>query len=356
MATADSFQTGNEAANALDGSTSTIWHSKYSPTTDALPHTFTIDMQTTQYVSAVTYLPRQDGNSNGNIGEHTIALSTDGTTWSSPVAFGTYWDEKRAKVSAFQPKSARYVRLTAITEAGGRGQWTSAAEISLTTSTTTATVAPASQGNFDFTIDFPTIAVAAAVVPQTGKVLAWSSYEPHNFGGGSGRTVTTTYDPATKKVTQRTVANTAHDMFCPGVSIDFQGRIIVTGGNDAAKTSIYNGATDAWTAGPLMKISRGYQAQATLSNGNTFVIGGSWSGGQGGKNGELYNPSTNTYTLLSGCPVAPMLTADSAGVYRADNHGVSLFCSMPSNGTLIRYSGFLAGRVVPCSKLVHPRR
>ena len=70
-----------------------------------------------------------------------------------------------------------------------------------------------------------------------------------------------------------------------------------------------------------MNVPRGYQAQATTSTGNVFVIGASWSGGQGGKNGELYDPAANTWSLLGGCPVAPMLTADAQGVYRADNHG-----------------------------------
>lgn len=63
-----------------------------------------------------------------------------------------------------------------------------------------------------------------------------------------------------------------------------------------------------------MNIARGYQAQATTSQGNIFIIGASWSGGQGGKNGELYSPSAGTMTLLSGAPVAPMLTADAQGM------------------------------------------
>lgn len=93
-----------------------------------------------------------------------------------------------------------------------------------------------------------------------------------------------------------------------------------------------------------LNIPRGYQAQVTTSDGDLFTIGASWSGGQGGKNGELYSTSANTWTELSGCPVAPLLTADaqgmsppsfrsidrrpqcthaeprSLGVYRADNH------------------------------------
>ena len=64
-----------------------------------------------------------------------------------------------------------------------------------------------------------------------------------------------------------------------------------------------------------MNIARGYQAMATVSTGSVFVIGASWNGGQGGKNGELYSPTANTWSLLSGAPVAPMLTADAQGTY-----------------------------------------
>lgn len=69
-----------------------------------------------------------------------------------------------------------------------------------------------------------------------------------------------------------------------------------------------------------MKISRGYQSTATTSAGKVFNIGGSWSGGHGGKNGEIYDPVANTWILLPGCPVAPMLTADAQGAFRTDNH------------------------------------
>ena len=37
-ATTDSFQAGNEPANVLDSSTSTIWHTAYNPTNVPLPH------------------------------------------------------------------------------------------------------------------------------------------------------------------------------------------------------------------------------------------------------------------------------------------------------------------------------
>ena len=104
-------------------------------------------------------------------------------------------------------------------------------------------------------------------------------------------------------------------MFCPGISALPDGRILVNGGNDSAKTSIYNPATDAWTTGPPMTIPRGYQASTTLSDGRVFTIGGSWSGGgRGGKHGkigEVWSAATG-WTALPGAPAAPMLTADPA--------------------------------------------
>ena len=71
-----------------------------------------------------------------------------------------------------------------------------------------------------------------------------------------------------------------------------------------------------------LNIPRGYQAQAITSQGKLFTIGASWSGGQGGKNGEIYDPGSNTWTELSGCPVAPILTADAQGT------SVFPFCSV----------------------------
>ena len=315
--TASSSQVGNPASNVLDSDTSTFWHTQYTPTVANFPHTITIDIKNATFVNAFTYLPRQDGNSNGNIGQHTIDVSTDNTTWTK-VAQGNWLDDSSQKQVIFTPRSARYIRLTAFSEAGGRGTWASAATLSVTTQPTFS--APtASQGQWGLTIDFPVVPVAIGLAPTTGQVVAWSANAAGSFGG-TGLTQTATYDPATGNVTKRTVTNTAHDMFCPGISMDFNGRITVTGGDDAAKTSIYDSLASNWLPAANMQLARGYQSSATVSDGRIFTIGGSWSGGQGGKNGEIYNPTANTWTLLPGAPVAPMLTNDSNGVYRQDNH------------------------------------
>ena len=72
--TADSANSGNPASNAIDGNNSTFWHTEYNPTNVPLPHMITVDMGQSYLIGSTTYLPRQDGQSDGNIGQHQIQL------------------------------------------------------------------------------------------------------------------------------------------------------------------------------------------------------------------------------------------------------------------------------------------
>ncbi|KAG8527816.1 uncharacterized protein KY384_007970 [Bacidia gigantensis] len=293
-------------------------------------------MKQSYLVGQILYQPRQDGNSNGNIGGHQIYLSTDGATYNL-VAYGTFLDDATTKVTTIPPTNARYLRIVALTEAGNRGAWSSAAEIDINVATQAAPGSPAGKGAWGYTVNFPLVPVSLMNI-YNGNILAWSSFDPSTFGGASGtQTITAEYFPGTQTVTKALITNTMHDMFCEGLSMDFNGNAIATGGNTASAASIYNSGANTWSKANTLQIARGYQAQLTVSTGNTFTIGASWSGGQGGKNGELYNAAAGTWSLLTGTPVAPLLTADAQGVYRADNHawlfawkGGSVFQAGPS--------------------------
>ena len=65
-ATASSYQSGEGADRAIDGSTNTIWHSSWGATPTTFPVTFTVTLKEPSLVDYVRYIPRQDGNSNGN--------------------------------------------------------------------------------------------------------------------------------------------------------------------------------------------------------------------------------------------------------------------------------------------------
>ena len=318
-ASADSNQPGNEPQKVLDGDNNSIWHTQFNPSNTAQPHQITIDMKTARFVNGLTYLPRQDGNSNGNIGQHKIYCSVDGTNFGDPLVIGTYRNDNLLKTSVFRASNCRYVRLTTQSEVNGN-PWASAAEINIL-SASGAEPAGTGVGTWGPTIDMPLVSVSLTPLVVGNKLLMWSSNQFDTFGDGGGKTLTATYDPATQIVSQRTITNTGHDMFCEGLSVDWNGRVFATGGNDNAKATFYDPFADGWTSAPPMTIGRGYQSQATISDGRTFVIGGSWSGGQGGKNGEMYSPNANAWISLPGCPVAPMITADAEGVYRGDNHG-----------------------------------
>ncbi|KAI8948912.1 hypothetical protein F4801DRAFT_580950 [Xylaria longipes] len=323
--TADSFQPGNEAANAIDGDSDTFWHTAYDPDAAPLPHYIQLDMQKSYVINGISYQPRQDGSQNGNIGQHTVTLSNDGTTWSTPVQFGTWLDDDTTKSTFFSNTTARYVRITAQTEAQGvDNQWSSIAELNVYSpdvdlDASTFTAPPTSQGRWESTVVLPIVPVAGALSVQ-GDVIFWSAYRPDLYDGGTQQTLTAMWTPSSQTVSERDVTETHHDMFCPGISLDSNGRIIVTGGNDSQNTSTYDPADSGWVSAAEMNIARGYQSSVTIGDGRVFTIGGSWSGYVGLKPGEIYEPTADTWTLLPGADSAPLLTDDAQGIYRADNH------------------------------------
>ena len=78
------------AVNAFDGNVNTIWHTKWSGGSPALPHEIQIDLGSTYNIDGFRYLPRQDGEVNGRIGQYEFYVSTDGVNWGSLVATGTF--------------------------------------------------------------------------------------------------------------------------------------------------------------------------------------------------------------------------------------------------------------------------
>lgn len=179
------------------------------------------------------------------------------------------------------------------------------------------------QGTWSDVITFPLIPVGVYIVPEvpySSRMLVYSAWSATAFGGERGYTQFAEYNINTGAISQREVSNTKHDMFCPGMSLLGDGRVIITGGSNAEKTSIYVPATNQFVSGADMKIKRGYQSSTILSDGRIFTIGGSWSGPLGGKVGEVYNPAKNEWTILPGAAVEPMLTNDKDGIYHQDNH------------------------------------
>ncbi|BAE64583.1 hypothetical protein F9C07_5163 [Aspergillus flavus] len=287
-----------------------------------------VDLRKKYLVSGLTMLPELNKNSkHGQIGEHRISVSQDGKTW-TPVAYGTWGSNKSPKLSVFNPKLAQYVKLVSESQSLPDRTQKKHGQISivnLSVYTYNGTDYPRedpSKGVWGPTIDLPIVPVSSAV-EQHGDIIMWSAWaDDQFFASPGGKTLTSTMN-RDGIITQSEVFETKHDMFCPGTSMDIDGNIVVSGGADSGRTSVYNGT--AWVKGPSMAIPRGYQSSTTLSDGRIFVIGGSWSGGDKvAKNGEVYYPYPDgnaVWETRPGCEVEPMMTDDRLGQWRADNHG-----------------------------------
>lgn len=330
-ASADSEAAGYPATSVLDGDGLTIWSTAFTGTAPPLPHHITIDMHATHLVSGLAYLPRQDGNSNGNIGQYSISVSTNGTTWGTPVATGTWADDATEKYAVWKAVSARFVRLTALTEAGDRGPWSAAAEINILGTAPSVGVG----GKWSAPIGFPIVPVSAVVLPND-KLLTFSADNTMSFDK-TPDTITdvAVLDLKTDQVTEPTEENTNHQMFCEGLAMLPDGRVLINGGSNDKATTIYNPYTNTWSVGPLMNIPRAYQGDTTLSNGKVLTLGGSWYDAAGDKNGEIFTASgaSGSWQELPGVVASKILTADPGGVYRADNHAW-LFAQ--ANGTVFQ--------------------
>ncbi|MFC7529713.1 discoidin domain-containing protein [Actinoplanes sp. GCM10030250] len=128
----DSAETVSQPApgkNAIDGNNATIWHTPWTPATDPPhPHEIQLDLGRNLSVSCVYQQPRTDSYVNGRIARYEVYTSTDGSNWGSAAASGTWPNTAAEQNACFSARTARYVRVRALSEVAGQ-PWTSIAEI-----------------------------------------------------------------------------------------------------------------------------------------------------------------------------------------------------------------------------------
>ncbi len=116
---------GDAAANAVDGNSTTMWHTLWDGS-DKAPY-ITIKLKEVTSISQLAYVPRQDGGYNGNITSCNIYTSLDGINFTK-VATGTWEDNNLTKNASFSKVNAQYVKLEVVS---GHSGFASASEIKL---------------------------------------------------------------------------------------------------------------------------------------------------------------------------------------------------------------------------------
>ncbi len=302
----------------------------------------TIDLHGPAMVSALRYTPARKPL--GRIGRYAVHVSFDGRTWQR-VTHGRWANSARAKTATFAPVPAGRVRLSVRSGAGKPAHVVGAAEIDLLgmppdappppAATAPPTASPTEQpeadegppgfhpGLWSDPIGLPIVPATAVLLPND-KVLTFSGVAADGFTTDTtngGRTQVSILDVGNGvHAGRREVAETGHEMFCTGLSVLADGRVVINGGSGGSNTTIYDPRSDTFSTGPQMAIPRGYQTSVTLSDGRVFALGGSWSGARTDKDGEVMSAAGTSWARLSGVTADSILTPDWQGWPRQDNH------------------------------------
>ena len=172
------------------------------------------------------------------------------------------------------------------------------------------------QGQWGPLHDWPIVAVHS-VLMNNGKLLQWDGWQTPE--------PTDVYDPAAQTFT---TVNAPSSNFCSGNAQLPDGRIMTVGGwgttttgqQGIVDTSIFDPATQTWTKAANMHLPRWYPDLVELSDGRYVAISGnSTNASTWADTPEVYDPTANTWTLLSNVSTSQVHEEEYPFSYLAPN-------------------------------------
>ena len=115
------------ARHVLDGNADTFWHSMRGVTVASYPHDIRLDLGAERKLKGIRFQAARGEDS--RIKDYEVYVSSDGQNWGTPVARGTFANDRSMQQALFfTPASARYVRLVALSSHTG-GDYAAIAEL-----------------------------------------------------------------------------------------------------------------------------------------------------------------------------------------------------------------------------------
>jgi hypothetical protein len=234
-----------------------------------------------------------------------------GTTAQTPTTVSGTPAPNSATVNGLTNGTAYTFKVTA-TNTNGTGAASSASN--------SVTPGPQPAGQWSALMNWPLVAVHS-VLMDTGNVLTWDAWQQPQ--------PTQEYDPSTQAFTNP--ISSPDGIFCSAMAQLPDGRILVVGGYGELSTgnlgivdtSIYNPATSTWTRVADMHYPRWYPGLTELSDGRYVVISGkSTDFGTWADTPEVYDPTSNTWTLLSNVSTSQIHELEYPSTYQLPNGNV----------------------------------
>lgn len=152
-------------------------------------------------------------------------------------------------------------------------------------------------GKWSATVSWtPHIPVSAAVLPD-GRLLTFASNQRTTFPVGPEFTYAATWNPSTGVFQE--FNNPSHDMFCGGMAMLADGRVMVNGGrNEVTSSSVFDWRTNTWSRVQNMNGGRWYNTTVAYGNSEAFTATGS---GTGQRTAEKWSAATG-WSVLTGVP------------------------------------------------------
>ncbi|HEY3944768.1 MAG TPA: galactose oxidase-like domain-containing protein [Solirubrobacteraceae bacterium] len=194
---------------------------------------------------------------------------------------------------------------------------------------------PAEVGQWGPVVDWPVVAVNAALLPD-GRVLAYDSVGDHatETSPVQDHTRATVWDPRTGGQADVTL-NDGYNIFCSGLAHLPSGQVFVAGGtkdqqlDGIVQTHYFAWSTDTWSLGVNMAYPRWYPTVTAMGNGKMLITsGGAKIPEVREQNGTLHQLSSASLRL----PLYPWLNVAPDG--RAFDSGPDqTMRSLNANGT-----------------------